>query len=598
MTYADGGTDSKHGRPSTCSPRPTRGAGHDAHDRPGAAGRGRHLHGRSRSRCPPPTPAERAWTARSTASTAASAGPTRRPSRARSRRVHDRLPVASTARATSRRSRPVTFTITVVQNCPTDLNDEFDGTALDPKWAVLRARRRPARFGGRQAALKVRDGDMIGGRTRPRTCSCRRARPAAGWRSTKIDASELTNGGEQAGLVLWNSEDRRQQLRQDRLHQQGRHAAVRVRVDAQRRSRTSEPGRRSGEPDRGLHARELQRRRNRTSPRARSTVRRGRRSPARSPLGNPTPMQVGLKASDGDGLRATARGSTTSASTARTASPPTTTTTDPGERRRRARVVQERADRDAGGRRGTATSRRVPDRRRRVAGRTSRPFTVAGGQPHGRVPRSTRARSANTEADQDAVAALGLRRRRPASRSMATCGRRRQRRRSSSTPPTATSGQGRSLTQYRVDGARGQAYAAKDEPIFDGTAESLAQWRRPAPGGSTSSTDDSGGITPAAAWACSGTRQGVGDFPLKLQFREGRSDAGPTAASSSGSRTRGPRSRSAPGGCAKHGQRRDRRPGWRSTAATRSRSTTVTPASRRRPVGLQLRPGAARPRPA
>ncbi len=38
--------------------------------------------------------------------------------------------------------KSVTFTIAVPENCPTNLNDEFTGPTLDPKWTILRAERR------------------------------------------------------------------------------------------------------------------------------------------------------------------------------------------------------------------------------------------------------------------------------------------------------------------------------------------------------------------------------------------------------------------------------------------------------------------------
>ena len=54
-------------------------------------------------------------------------------------------------------TKSVTFTIAVADNCPTNFNDEFNGTALDPKWTVLRADAgracpsRTARCGSRSA---------------------------------------------------------------------------------------------------------------------------------------------------------------------------------------------------------------------------------------------------------------------------------------------------------------------------------------------------------------------------------------------------------------------------------------------------------------
>ena len=81
--------------------------------------------------------------------------------------------------------KTVTYTITVIQNCPTNLNDEFDGTSLDPKWTIAGnpPRSTPAALSVADGFLnlKIEAGDMIGARrTRPGTCSCRRPRPARG----------------------------------------------------------------------------------------------------------------------------------------------------------------------------------------------------------------------------------------------------------------------------------------------------------------------------------------------------------------------------------------------------------------------------------
>ncbi len=88
-------------------------------------------------------------------------------------------------------------------------------------------------------------------------------------------------------------------------------------------------------------------------------------------------------------------------------------------------------------------------------------------------------------------------------------------------------GSGTVLTQYRVDGGPWQTYSAKDEQIFDGTEASFAQWRQAPDGHFDLMSDDSGGITPVGGlgmlWY---PVKAYGDFRLKLQFREGRTDAG------------------------------------------------------------------------
>jgi hypothetical protein len=88
-------------------------------------------------------------------------------------------------------------------------------------------------------------------------------------------------------------------------------------------------------------------------------------------------------------------------------------------------------------------------------------------------------------------------------------------------------GSGVVLTQYRVDGGPWTAYASKDEQILDASDASLAQWQQ-APSGHFERMDDgSGGITPVGGlgmlWY---PVKAYGDFRLKLQFREGRTDGG------------------------------------------------------------------------
>ena len=88
-------------------------------------------------------------------------------------------------------------------------------------------------------------------------------------------------------------------------------------------------------------------------------------------------------------------------------------------------------------------------------------------------------------------------------------------------------GSGVVLTEYRVDGGPWTTYASKDEQIFDGTGASLAQWRQAPSGRFDLMTDGSGGITPVGGlgmlWY---PVKPYGDFRLKLQFREGRTDGG------------------------------------------------------------------------
>ena len=188
--------------PSTCSPRPTRRAADDhGHAEPGPAGQRRHLHApRHRHADRDRRRRQRRRHGPSTASTAATWQELRR------RRSGARSPATYTIeyRSTDRTgnveaTKSVTFTIAVPDNCTTNLNDEFDGTALDPKWTVLRPTPAALSFVDGALRIKVRDGDMIGGtRRRRRTCCCR-TRPRASWQihdqARRLDARQRGRAG-------------------------------------------------------------------------------------------------------------------------------------------------------------------------------------------------------------------------------------------------------------------------------------------------------------------------------------------------------------------------------------------------------------------
>ncbi len=87
-------------------------------------------------------------------------------------------------------------------------------------------------------------------------------------------------------------------------------------------------------------------------------------------------------------------------------------------------------------------------------------------------------------------------------------------------------GSGAALTEYRVDGGPWKTYMAADEQIFDGTAASLATWRQAGAGHFERMGDGSGGITPVDGLGMLWYPKPYGDFRLKLQFREGRTDGG------------------------------------------------------------------------
>jgi hypothetical protein len=93
-------------------------------------------------------------------------------------------------------------------------------------------------------------------------------------------------------------------------------------------------------------------------------------------------------------------------------------------------------------------------------------------------------------------------------------------------PEDGDAGSGAVMTQYRVDGGPWQTYAAEDDDVlFDGTEESLGLWAQAGGGHFELTDDDSGGITPVGGlgmlWF---PQKEYRDFRFKFQFREGRSD--------------------------------------------------------------------------
>ena len=88
-------------------------------------------------------------------------------------------------------------------------------------------------------------------------------------------------------------------------------------------------------------------------------------------------------------------------------------------------------------------------------------------------------------------------------------------------------GAGIERTEYRVDGGAWRDYSAPaaDEVLFDGTAASLANWAQAGPGQFVLAADDSMETTGGLGMLWYPVKP-FGDFSLKLQFREARTDGG------------------------------------------------------------------------
>jgi PKD repeat protein len=89
--------------------------------------------------------------------------------------------------------------------CPV-ANDEFTGSALDPKWQVLRSVPSRLDVTGGMLRLGSMGGDMSGGTASARNVLLQNA-PTGPWTmTTKIDVTQLTATGDQVGLLLWRGE--------------------------------------------------------------------------------------------------------------------------------------------------------------------------------------------------------------------------------------------------------------------------------------------------------------------------------------------------------------------------------------------------------
>ena len=476
------------------------GADDDRHADPAHPGRRWHLHAAGHGHADRHGRRRRlaAWTRSSTASTAATGQDLHRAGHApaagrRTRSSSGRR----TAPATSRRLKSVAFTIAVSENCPTNLNDEFDGPTLDPKWTILRGTPRRARSSTGALQLQVRNGDMIGARPRPRTCCSRTRRRAGGRRRRKLDVSTLTTAGEQAGFILWQGENPNTFAKITYISKGT--PAVRVGLDAQQRpdihgrpaDRRAADGRLPAaqrQRVRHLHRRRLDRRRDLQQI-----------AGAITELGDPETMKVGMKVSNTQdnahyaGVRLLPRGllGQDRAAPRRRSAP---------RSRRQARLVQDVAEAS----RWRPTTASATASTRSPTGSTaarSRPMSGSRSRP----PATVSTWSRTSPPTRPATSRRSRRR-----RSASTARRPKTRPRSTLAdqetgpatvtldPPTATSGSGTVLTEYRVDGGpwtdlHGQGRAASSTASAASLAPVEAGGRRAA---STLMTDGSGGITP------------------------------------------------------------------------------------------------------
>ena len=424
-------------------------------------------------------------------------------------------------------TKTLTFTIVVPANCPTNLDDEFPGPSLDPKWEILRGDATGRSFEDGRLKLLVRAGDLIGGTASAQNVLLQDA-PDGQWGvQTKLDVTTLTDEGEQAGIVLWNQETGPNTFAKIVYINKGanrRFEYVATRSDAQDIQAGPEF---ANTPDE-VFLRVL-------SDGEGTYYAEGSfdgeewldiAAPIAN-LGSPSTLKFGIKVSDNvsstthaalfDHFRVNCSdhvAPTTSASLSPAApdgrlgwyktSPTVTLAADDGQLGE-VESVEYRIDGGETRKYGSPFTVTDPgahvvtywatDSEGNVEQTKRQSFRVDTGKP---------VTTATTSGDTTTG---------PVSFSLAA--------------QDGDKGSGTVLTQYRVDGGPWQTYSAKDEQIFDGTEASFAQWRQAPDGRFDLMTDDSGGITPVGGlgmlWY---PVKAYGDFRLKLEFREGRTDAG------------------------------------------------------------------------
>ena len=426
-------------------------------------------------------------------------------------------------------AKELTFTISVIQNCEPDLNDEFDGDALSEDWDVLRRDDTGLSLADGQLGLAMRAGDLIGDTATAKNVVLKDA-PDGPWVATvRLDVRSLTAEGQQAGLVLWNGEDpntfakimfidkgansrfehvaTREDVRTDDDIQIGpdvagapREAYIRVRADGA-----------------GLYIPEFS-----LDGETWDAI-----AAPLEDLGDPDSIRFGVTAMSGADAAAAARFLYFRVDCSDRVAPVSTASVAPaqpdGEHGWYAAppTVTLAADDGPGG---------VGKIEYSIDGGPLRtyggPFTIGQGTHEVEYFATDNAAEPNAEPRK----AIGLRVDSAAPRTNATLDRSAGQNgpvKVTLAAPDGAAGSGTVLTQYRVDGGEWATYSAADERLFDGTAASLGQWAQAGGGHFELLDDGSGGVTPVDGlgmlWY---PVKQYGDFSLKFQFREGRTDGG------------------------------------------------------------------------
>ncbi|HEX7223720.1 MAG TPA: family 16 glycoside hydrolase, partial [Candidatus Limnocylindrales bacterium] len=424
--------------------------------------------------------------------------------------------------------KQLTFTISVIQNCTPDLNDEFIGTSLDAKWDVLRPDATALSVGEGFLDLEIRDGDMIGATASAKNVLLQDAPDGPFMVTTRLDVRDLGAEGQQAGLVLWNAENPNTFAKivfiNKRSYRQFEYVATRedqfdIRVGPNFQETPREAYVRVRADGDGYYI-------------AEGSVDGENWQQISVPienLGDPEDLKIGLKVSAGDDAESRARFLYFRVDCSDRIEPQSSASVSPeqadgklGWYSQPPLVTLDATDRGAT---VGEISYQIDD------GPTQEytaPFRVTGDGDH-----DVRYWATDTAAEPNVEPAnvLGVRVDGTAPETAINVARPQ----GQNGPVDVTleaddgAGSGAVLTQYRVDNGPWKAYASEDEQIFDGSAGSFAQWTHDGDGGFELLGDDSGGIGPTPSGGLGMLWYPVkayGDFRLKLEFREGREDGG------------------------------------------------------------------------
>jgi hypothetical protein len=423
-------------------------------------------------------------------------------------------------------ARTVTFTIEVAQNCDDNLNDEFSGTSLDPKWEILRPTTDAPQLVDGRLRLLVRNGDMISNQATARNVLLQDA-PKGSWQATiKLDVSTLTNEGEQAGFVLWSTESPSNTFAKITYISKGsfqqwewvatRSNAAQISAGGAIPTKPTDVYLRLSANGSGTYI-------------AEGSVDGETWTQIAGPItdvGDPNQMRIGIKVSDNADSTHYAGFDYFRVDCSDKVAPTTTATLDEaapdGELGwyTSSPTVSLTADDGAGD--GVAKISYKVDGG--DAKTYAAPFTVDGDGEHV-VEYFATDKAENVESVKKV--AFRVDGSAPTTTATATFADEEE------GPATVTlnaddgaKGSGVVLTEYRVDGGPWTTYQSSDEQIFDGTAASLAQWKQAGAGRFDLMGDGSGGITPVGGLGMLWYPKPYGDYKLKLQFREGRTDNG------------------------------------------------------------------------